>query len=467
MADFQNPFLRGFLGAQDAVDRSNSSQIQQATGLLGLQGAMQAQQEKGLMRQAAVMGPDGQLDSKATLSNLYRISPEIGLKFQQSLQKEHPFSKVDAKDYTPDSVARFAQTHDYSHLVPVRKNEYLNTGTGFQPINPYSNQSMGQPIPIRVSPNTQARLAQDQQHWTGLSAADAARLGISSDQHFWETGRRPGPLQMGPVQGTPLPVPAPNQPPPRPGTPPMMGPQALNAVAPQSAVTNPAMAADASRIRQAELQPGGGGMIPSASILPPRGAVMQNVPPRDQAKLTIEQPHAQTSASTTLQNLDRMDSMASELISHPGLTDITGKVNQYSVLDVLPQTRGARGLSGSLTKQVGVAALQSMRDASKTGGAVGQVTEKEWPILQQSIAALDESQATGDYQTALVNLQNQIRSSKQRIRQAYEATYGPLQYEAPKYQKQGQPLPATNQTGLANENLDILKRADAILSGQR
>jgi hypothetical protein len=98
-------------------------------------------------------------------------------------------------------------------------------------------------------------------------------------------------------------------------------------------------------------------------------------------------------------------------------------------------------LQSTLVKQSAVNALQAMRDASKTGGAVGGVTEKEWPILEQQLAALDGAQTPTAYKVALANLVNQLSSSLDRIKKSYGQTYGELKYGATPYQKQGQIAP--------------------------
>lgn len=158
----------------------------------------------------------------------------------------------------------------------------------------------------------------------------------------------------------------------------------------------------------------------------PNKPIIEQVTPAERQKLMVEKPQAEAGATSTIQNVERMMNVAKELHDHRGLSNITGKVNQYSLLDMMPQTRAARGLQDSLVNQVGIQALQAMRDASKTGGAVGNVTEKEWPILQQSIAALSSAQGTAEYQKALVNLQDQLKTSMDRVKKAYESTYGPL-----------------------------------------
>ena len=151
--------------------------------------------------------------------------------------------------------------------------------------------------------------------------------------------------------------------------------------------------------------------------------------PKERQKLIADRPAQTASAQTSLQNIDRLVEVTSELMNHPGLDSIVGKLNQYSTFDVTDDAVNARALQGTLVKQSAVAALQAMRDASKTGGAVGNVTEKEWPILEQQLAALDSSQTTEAYKTALTNLLAQLSASSNRVRNAYTATYGPLDYK--------------------------------------
>lgn len=265
---FENPLLRGYFGAQQAGDARTMGQIQNFGGMLNLQNSMRAQQEQGLLREAVVMGPDGQLDPTKTLANIYRINPQMGLQFQTALQKDSQFGKVDPKDYTSESVARFAQSRNYADLVPVRKLEYIDTGSAKIPVDPYTNRPGGMPIPVSVSPDKSATLAQNDRHWSGFSAAESARIGLSSDEHFYNTGRTP--LLMGPPANAPVVGPRSNAP----TIPTMMGPQEINRFAPQaSAVLNPGLAATQARVTSAETQPNGGGMIPSSTILPPK---MQN-----------------------------------------------------------------------------------------------------------------------------------------------------------------------------------------------
>ena len=154
------------------------------------------------------------------------------------------------------------------------------------------------------------------------------------------------------------------------------------------------------------------------------------------AESAKSKPQEKLSAETALTNLTRMKNVAEELSGHKGLDSIIGRFNQYSFADMSDNAINARALQGTLVKQSATAALQAMRDASKTGGAVGGVSEKEWPILEQQIAALDSAQTPKAYRIALKNLQSQLDSSITNITQAYESRHGKLEFTAPKYYKQ-------------------------------
>jgi len=177
------------------------------------------------------------------------------------------------------------------------------------------------------------------------------------------------------------------------------------------------------------------------NVVPESNLIIDQVTPKERQVLLVAKPQAITGATTSLQNIDRLTSVAKELSDHPGLSKITGKLNQFSTFDATEEATAARALQSTLVKQAAVNALQSMREASKTGGAVGAVTEGEWPILEQQLAALDGAQKPEDYKIALTNLQAQLASSSKRIRDAYEMTYGPLAYTAPQYTTQGREVP--------------------------
>jgi hypothetical protein len=66
---------------------------------------------------------------------------------------ENPFGKVDPKDFTPESVRKFAMTNNYSDLVPVRKLEFVNG----QAVDPFAT-APGTVIPAQATEDGFIRL---------------------------------------------------------------------------------------------------------------------------------------------------------------------------------------------------------------------------------------------------------------------------------------------------------------------
>jgi len=275
----------------------------------------------------------------------------------------------------------------------------------------------------------------DMYQFGNLSADQRASLGIRLTQAGidvaklgYETGLSPTP-----ISGLPANAPAPNF-----GV--QTRPQAMPSqpVAPVSAqampqgVPRPAMPQGMPRAAMPQTAPQAPAQAGEAQPL------INTVTPKERQVLMVAQPQQNVSAQSALQNMERLTNVANELKNHPGLPDIVGKGNQYSIFDMRDNAVNARALQSTLVKQSAVNALQAMRDASKTGGAVGGVTEKEWPILEQQLAALDGAQTPAAYRAALTNLNNQLSSSSNRVKNAYEQTYGKLKYEPTPYQQQGQ-----------------------------
>ena len=285
-----------------------------------------------------------------------------------------------------------------------------------------------------------AKMAFDQYKFGNVSATDlmqAAQKNVQLGQELAKLGFDIGPSAAG--GGVRLPVNAPM--PVIPGVPPTTGAPAatMPAAGAQPVVARPAPTMPVAA-RPAAAMPAPAAPMSTVAAAPTTaaatGPIINQVTPKERQKLLLEQPQAQVSATTQMQNLDRFMAGAAELEKHPGLESITGKVGQFSTFDVSEEARAARGLQNTVIKQSATRALQDMREASKTGGAVGAVSQGEWPILEQQIAALDGAQDAAQYRTALQNLQLQLKTSRDRIQNAYEATYGPLKYTAPEYKKQ-------------------------------
>jgi hypothetical protein len=68
--------------------------------------------------------------------------------------------------------------------------------------------------------------------------------------------------------------------------------------------------------------------------------------------------------------------------------------------------------------------LQTMRDSSPTGGALGQVSDRENTMLQQSAFASARTQSEAKFRRSLLDYIARLEGSRDRVRTAYEDQFG-------------------------------------------
>lgn len=133
---------------------------------------------------------------------------------------------------------------------------------------------------------------------------------------------------------------------------------------------------------------------------------------------------------TALESLAEFGNLAKETMRHPGLSRTTGFQSYF------PNIRGgdaanAQAKIDALKDRSAITVLMAMREASKTGGAIGSVTEKEYPILQNNITELNQAQDPASYRRALAKLVQYTEGMKQRLQEAYDADYVELRRPSP------------------------------------
>tara|TARA_R110000772_G_C13239559_1_gene433567 strand:- start:212 stop:1255 length:1044 start_codon:yes stop_codon:yes gene_type:complete len=78
----------------------------------------------------------------------------------------------------------------------------------------------------------------------------------------------------------------------------------------------------------------------------------------------------------------------------------------------------------TIQANVGFDKLQSMRQLSKTGGALGSVSEKELALLTGALGSLDTAQSQEQFLAQLDRVEEQIANSWARVTEAFEQEYG-------------------------------------------
>lgn len=152
-------------------------------------------------------------------------------------------------------------------------------------------------------------------------------------------------------------------------------------------------------------------------------AAMESLPPKEIQKREAAYPQATSSIKGFESKSDEFIKDLEKLRDDPGLNQITGSL--YGRTPSLSR-EGSRAQStyNKVFAKGGFQALQDMRDASKTGGALGNVSNQEGERLERSIVGgLDRTQNVADVKQGINDLIDQIQGSKVRMREAYDSTY--------------------------------------------
>jgi hypothetical protein len=166
------PGGRGLAAGIEGMQRARQNDLRSQLAQLELRGAQRQDQQQqramaldDAMREAAKasfrtpeqatamsMGPtqDGGsvpqvqpgFDAAGYVNRLYGLDPMKAIAVQQSLAKDSQFNKIDPKDFTPSSLAKFAQTRNYGDLVRQDKLEFKDTGGKIAALNPFTGQQV-------------------------------------------------------------------------------------------------------------------------------------------------------------------------------------------------------------------------------------------------------------------------------------------------------------------------------------
>jgi hypothetical protein len=177
--------------------------------------------------------------------------------------------------------------------------------------------------------------------------------------------------------------------------------QGVMIVDPRSGASHPAVGAD------------------SQPVLGERAAQAQ----KQQRERQVEAIEARQAVDNSAANLDRLISEAQGIINDPALSRITGVAGR---LPNMPggQAANVQARLETLKSQAGFAVLQAMRDASKTGGALGNVSNFEVQALQNNLAALDTNQSPEAFIGSLRQIVDYANGVKARMSDAYQQQYG-------------------------------------------
>jgi len=144
--------------------------------------------------------------------------------------------------------------------------------------------------------------------------------------------------------------------------------------------------------------------------------------PKEKQKREAAYPQATSAINSFETKADSFVKDIEKLRDSPGLSEITG-IAAGRLPGITANGRAAQALYDKIVAKGGFQALQDLRDASKTGGALGNVSNQEGKQLTASFAAIDRRQDAKDVRAALDQAIGDIQGSKTRLKEAYNLTY--------------------------------------------
>lgn len=226
-----------------------------------------------------------------------------------------------------------------------------------------------------------------------------------------------------------------------------------NTQSPDSIANNQRMAAEGAANRANQLTIANNrnssetGKVPSGYRMTPDGN-LQAIP-GGPADLKLAGAFNQDTAALTgsTNSFDRLSTAANELLNAKGLSGITGIKGSFPNV---PGTSAADAQAklDTLKSQVGFGVLQDMRNNSKTGGALGSVSDAEGKRLEANLAALDKAQSEGQMRESLQKIIDYSEQAKGRLRDAYNLKHG----DSGNQYRQAQPASSTPMANLPPTN---------------
>ena len=158
--------------------------------------------------------------------------------------------------------------------------------------------------------------------------------------------------------------------------------------------------------------------------------------PKEKQKREAAYPQATSAIQGFESKADSFIKDIEKLRDDPGLAEITG-IAAGRLPGITANGRRAQALYDKIIAKGGFQALQDMRDMSKTGGALGNVSNQENTQLKASFAAIDRRQDAKDVKAALDQVIGDIQGSRTRLKEAYDMTYS-YKAEQPKKSLSGE-----------------------------
>jgi hypothetical protein len=143
---------------------------------------------------------------------------------------------------------------------------------------------------------------------------------------------------------------------------------------------------------------------------------------KDRALRESKYPKATAAKNASVRDLDVLIGKVDELAKHPGLPNITGTIAGRTP-NITNDATGAQAILDSIRAAGALSKITELRQNSPTGGALGNVSDRDIVLLKDAAATLAQSQGTPAFERHLADYQRLLTQTKQDIEEAYALDY--------------------------------------------
>jgi hypothetical protein len=253
-------------------------------------------------------------------------------------------------------------------------------------------------------------------------------LRIEAEKQGYETGvRTPIPRGRAEMIGAPPVTPAPVTPV-APRVAPTVAP-VTPTVAPVSPVVAPAEPTEPRKVTQVSKNLA----LPVDMAVKPLGAnevpLIQSsgITPKQKSQLELERPQSFTATEYSLNQIRETRNTIRQLLADPNF-DLAFGFGGETLSNIYTPAADVRAKLESLRDQQFARNITAMRDASKTGAAVGNVTQQEGSRFENMQGSLKQFQSAKQARSTLERIEKELSDSETRIGNSFSRYYGPSQF---------------------------------------
>lgn len=150
-----------------------------------------------------------------------------------------------------------------------------------------------------------------------------------------------------------------------------------------------------------------------------------SLPLKERQQLLLVKPQEQAATTSISTRMRDINELVDRVLSNPqGLKSATGFGG--ALTSGIPGSTAANAKADldAIKSLISLAEIGRMRSESKTGGAVGNMTEKEWPRFEVVAGSLEQAQTYDQVVKNLRNLKGLTKETQESMIRKYDSIYG-------------------------------------------